>query len=97
MADGCLAQPVVAEELTLIRTADTRIVASELHARYEPIRAVTIIGRTLQKALFAGRSDEVVFWALVHSHYRGGNLCAEVEEQLNGFSRFILRDPTELN
>jgi hypothetical protein len=38
-----------------------------------------------------------VFWALVHAHYRGGNLCAEVEEQLNGFSRFILRDPTELN
>lgn len=78
MAYGCLAQPAVAEELTLIRTADTKIVASELHARYEPIRAVTIIGRTLQKALFAGRSDEVVFWALVHAHYRGGNLCAVV-------------------
>jgi len=81
----------------VIRTADTKIVASELHARYEPIRAVTLIGRTLQKALFAGRSDEVVFWALVHAHYRGGDLCAAVEEQLNAFSRFILRDPTELN
>lgn len=81
----------------MIRTADTKNVASELHARYEPIRAVTLIGRTLQKALFAGRSDEVVFWALVHAHYRGGDLCAAVEEQLSAFSRFILRDPTELN
>ncbi|SCB50146.1 hypothetical protein [Rhizobium multihospitium] len=81
----------------MIRTADTKIVASELHARYEPDRAVTLIGRTLQKALFAGRSDEVVFWALVHAHYRGGDLCASVEEQLNAFSHFILRDPSELN
>jgi hypothetical protein len=58
---------------------------------------VTLIGRTLQKALFAGRSDEVVFWALVHAHYRGGDLCASVEEQLNAFSSFILRDTSELN
>jgi hypothetical protein len=81
----------------VIRTADTKIVASELHARYEPARAVTIIGRTLQKALFAGRSDEVVFWALVHAHYRGDDLCPSTEEQLGAFSPFIIRDPTELN
>lgn len=81
----------------MIRTADTKIVASELHARYDPVRAVTLIGRTLQKALFAGRSDEVVFWALVHAHYRGGDLCPSVEEQLSWFSSFIIRDPTDLN
>ena len=81
----------------MIRTADTKIVAQELHMRYDHVRAVTIIGRTLQKALFAGRSDEVVFWALVHAHYRGGELCAATEEQLHAFADYILRDPTEVN
>ena len=81
----------------MIRTADTKIVAQELHMRYDHVRAVTIIGRTLQKALFAGRSDEVVFWALVHAHYRGGELCAATEEQLHAFADYILRDPSEVN
>jgi hypothetical protein len=85
------------EEVPLIRTADTKIVAHELHARYDPLRAVTLIGRTLQKALFAGRADEVVFWALVHAHYRGGDLCGSTEEQLNHFAPFIARDPSEVN
>nr|WP_298379547.1 hypothetical protein [uncultured Bradyrhizobium sp.] len=83
--------------MQVIRTADTKIVAHELHTRYDHIRAVTLIGRTLQKALFAGRSDEVVFWALVHAHYRGGDLCAATEEQLNFFAPFIIRDPSENN
>jgi hypothetical protein len=81
----------------VIRTADTKIVASELHTRYDPARAVTLIGRTLQKALFAGRSDEVVFWALVHAHYRGGDLCPSTEEQLSAFAAFIIRGPSEMN
>lgn len=81
----------------MIRTADTKIVAHELHARYDHLRAVTLIGRTLQKALFAGRSDEVVFWALVHAHYRGGDLCDATEEQLRFFAPFILPDPSEVN
>ena len=81
----------------MIRTADTKIVAQELHTRFDHVRAVTIIGRTLQKALFAGRSDEVVFWALVHAHYRGDSLCAATEEQLHAFSDFIIRDPSEVN
>lgn len=55
------------------------------------------MGRLLLKALFAGLSDEVVFWALVHAHYRGGDLCAPVEEQLAAFSEFILRDESESN
>ena len=81
----------------MIRTADTKIVAHELHARYDHFRAVTLIGRTLQKALFAGRSDEVVFWALVHAHYRGVDLCSETKEQLNFYPPFIVRDPSEIN
>jgi hypothetical protein len=81
----------------MIRTTDTKIVAHELHTRYDHARAVTLIGRTLQKALFAGRSDEVVFWALVHAHYRGGDLCGSTEEQLSAFSDFIIRDPSEMN
>lgn len=85
------------EEVHVIRTADTKIVAHELHARYDHLRALTLIGRTLQKALFAGRSDEVVFWALVHAHYRGGDLCATIEEQLNFFAPFIVRDPSDMN
>lgn len=83
--------------MPVIRTADTKIIARELHARYGHLRAVTLIGRTLQKALFAGRSDEVVFWALVHAHYRGGDLCAAIEEQLNFFAPFIIREPSEVN
>ena len=81
----------------MIRTADTKIVAHELHARYAHLRAVTLIGRTMQKALFAGRSDEVVFWALVHAHYCGGELCESTEEQQSYFAAFILPDPSEVN
>jgi hypothetical protein len=85
------------EEMPVIRTADTKIVARELRARYDHLRAVALIGRTLQKALFAGRSDEVVFWALVYAHYHGGDLCAATEQQLNFFAPFIVRDPSEVN
>jgi hypothetical protein len=45
-----------------------------------------LIGRTLLRALFAGRSDEVALWALVHTHYRGGDLCRAVDEQLDDFA-----------
>lgn len=81
----------------MTRTAEAKAVASELRARYDHIRAVTLIGRVLQKALFGGRPDEVVFWALVHAHYCGGDLCASVEKQLETFAPFILSDPTQAN
>ncbi len=81
----------------MIRTADAKIVASELHYRYEPLRAVALIGRVVQKAIFAGRADEVVFWALVYAHYRGGELCDSTEKQLAAFRQYILPDPPELN
>jgi hypothetical protein len=81
----------------LIRTTDTKTLAAELQSRYEPIRAVTIMGRLMEKALFAGKSDEVLFWALVHAHYRGGDLCDATEQELSVFSEFILHEPSEVN
>ncbi|WP_248307707.1 hypothetical protein [Bosea sp. AS-1] len=58
----------------MIRMTDAKVVAGELHARYDHARAVTLMARTMQKALFGGRQDEVVFWALVYAHYCGGEL-----------------------
>lgn len=81
----------------VIRKADAKKVANELHSRYEPVRAVVLISRLLQKALFAGRSDEVVFWALVHAHFRGGDLSDRTNRQLAAFSDFILPDQSEFN
>jgi hypothetical protein len=82
-------------ERVVIRTAETKIVAEALRERYKPARAVSLIGRVIGKAVFTGRSDEVVFWALVHAHYRGGDLCPTTEEQLNMFARFFITDPSE--
>lgn len=79
----------------MISMTDAKLVARELHARYEPIRAVVLVSRLLQKALFAGRSDEVVFWALVHAHYRGGELSDAIEEQLAAFLAQIRPDAVD--
>ena len=76
----------------MISMADAKLVARELQARYEPIRAVVLVSRLMQKALFAGRSDEVVFWALVHAHYRGGDLSDLTQRQLAEFRGQILMD-----
>ena len=81
----------------MIRTADAKTVANELHARYEPIRAVTLMARSLQKAMFTGRADDVVFWALVFAHYRGGELCDSTETQLGVFRQYILPDHLDPN
>ncbi len=79
----------------MIRIAEAKRVAEALHARYEPVRAVVLIARILEKALFAGRSDEVVFWALVYAHYRGDGLSGATEAELNEFRDFILPDPED--
>lgn len=68
---------------------EAKSVAEALHERYEPPRAVLLIARLLQKALFAGRSDEVVFWSLVFAHYRGG-LSAAAQAELDAFRDAIL-------
>jgi hypothetical protein len=81
----------------VIRTADAKIVAQELRVRYKPARAVTLMGREIQRAVFSGRSDDLVFWALVHAHYRGDDLCPTTEKHLSMFRRFFIKDPSEIN
>lgn len=90
---GCMRKSFTEVEAQVIAISDARRVAEELHDRYEPIRAVTLVARTLQKALFAGRSDDVVFWALVHAHYRGTGLRGATEAELAVFRDFILPEP----
>jgi hypothetical protein len=77
----------------LIRISDAQAVARALRDRYEHTRAVTLIARLSQKAMFGGRADEVVFWALVFAHYCGGDLSPAVDKQLDAFAPYILRDP----
>lgn len=79
----------------MIRMTEAKRVAEALHARYEPARAVVLVARILEKALFAGRSDEVVFWALVYAHYRGGELCGATGAELEAFRDSILADPED--
>ena len=81
----------------MINMSDAKAVAGELHQRYAPVRAVVLVSRSLQRALFAGRSDDVVFWALVHAHYRNDDLDGEVEKQLAALLGTIIRDPSERN
>lgn len=76
----------------MIRITDAKVVASELRTRYDHARAVTLVGRTMQKALFGGRPDDVVFWALVFAQYCGEELCPTVDGQREAFAPFILRD-----
>ncbi len=77
----------------MIRISDARALARALRDRYEHARAVTLIARLSNKALFCGRADEVVFWALVFAHYCGGDLSPSIEAELDVFAPFILRDP----
>lgn len=74
----------------MIRMTDAKLVAQELHTRYEPMRAVVLISRAMQKAVFAGRSDDVVFWALVYANYRGADLSDATAAQLAAFRDLIL-------
>ena len=76
----------------MIRIREARLLARELHDRYEPMRAVVLVSRRLHKAIFAGRADDVVFWALVFAHYRGGELSDSTNEQLSAFRKHILPD-----
>ena len=61
---------------------DTKSVADRLRERYEPLRAVTLIGRKMLPALFAGRSNDVAFWALVHAQFCQQVLPADLQDEL---------------
>lgn len=74
----------------MIRMTDAKVVAEELRIRYEHARAITLVSRTIQKALFGGRPDEAIFWALVYAHYCGGDLNPVIDQQLEAFAPFIL-------
>ena len=52
--------------------SEARMIARGLHERYDPLRAVTLIGQCMTKALFAAKPDIVMFWAQVHLCYRDG-------------------------
>ena len=65
-------------------------VAQALRTRYEPVRALTLIGRLMLKSVFAGRSDEVVFWGLVHAHYRGADLSEPIQAALASLEHDLL-------
>jgi hypothetical protein len=79
-----------------IAQTDARIVATEIRRRYESLRSVTLIGRCMLRALFDGRSDDVVFWALVHAHYREAAVNDRLEQQLEALAKFRREDPSEL-
>lgn len=81
----------------LISRADAKVVAEELHVRYDPVRAVVLIGRLITKGVFAGRSDDVVFWALVHAHFRGSDLTSWSEQQLAGLPEAVFTDREEFH
>ncbi|WP_342364075.1 hypothetical protein [Terrarubrum flagellatum] len=54
------------------------ITASELRRRYDMLRATTLIGQKMEKALFQGRAQDVLFWALVFSKFADEKLCDEL-------------------
>ena len=77
------AMPARGRDMT-IRHSDAKQLAAKLHRRYDSkLQAVTLIGHCMTKALFAAKADAVVFWALVHAHYRGGPLCDETDQELS--------------
>lgn len=78
--------------VTLICQTETRVLANELHSRHEPLQAVTLIGRMMTKALFAGKSNDVLYWALVYAYYRGEKLSDFTKKQLASFRGCILPD-----
>ena len=80
-----------------ISRADAKVVAEEIHARYDPVRAVVLIARLITKGVFAGRSDDVVFWALVHAHFRGAALTSWSEQQLAELPEAIFTDCEEFH
>ncbi|WID99747.1 hypothetical protein QO058_30610 (plasmid) [Bosea vestrisii] len=71
--------------------------AAKLHERYdEPWKAITTIGQCMTKALFAGKVDTVIFWALVHAYYRAA-LFSDTKLTMARFSEIVLPDPNGID
>ncbi|PZN94139.1 MAG: hypothetical protein DCF30_20800 [Hyphomicrobiales bacterium] len=69
--------------------------AAQLHERYDSsLQAITTIGQCMTKALFAGKSDSVLFWAMVHAHYRA-LLPSEAKSHIARLSEIVLPAATE--
>ena len=74
--------------------ASAKAMAAKLRQRYdEPLQAITIIGQCMTKALFAGNSAAVLFWALVHAHYRVAALYGDSESPIAQLSEIVIPDP----
>ncbi len=74
--------------------ASAKAMAAKLHARYDhPLQAITTIGQCMTKALFAGNSEVVLFWAMVHSHYRAAPRHGDTEPPITPLSQIVLPDP----
>ena len=78
-----------------LEQADALLVANEIRTRYDPLRAVTLIARAIVRALFGGRTDDVIFWALVHAHYRGIAVSDRLERQLAALLGRTSSEPSE--
>lgn len=77
----------------MVCDASAKAMAAKLHERYdEPLQAITTIGQCMTKALFAGKSDVVLFWALVHAHYRVADLYGDTESPTAQLSEIVLPD-----
>lgn len=68
--------------------------ATKLHERYnDQLQAITTIGQCMTKALFAGKAKTVVFWALVHAHYRALSPDGSAEWSIPKLCEIVPSDP----
>jgi hypothetical protein len=51
----------------------------------------------MTKALFAGNSESVAYWALVHAYYRKTSLPQETRISLERLAAMIAIDPDEIS
>lgn len=75
----------------MIRSRDVDAVVCALRRRYAPLRAVALMARSIERALYAGRASDVVFWALVFARYRGGPLDDFAESRVLSFRRTLFQ------
>lgn len=67
--------------------------AAKLHERYsDQLQAITTIGQCMTKALFAGKSDVVLFWALTHAYYLAAALSSDPVSAIAQLSDIVLPD-----